>query len=69
MSTVDEDVARALCWGIIRHGQPPMAEFYAEGQRCHADGLGFHECNYDDRTPEALSWRIGWNDAALKESD
>ena len=62
------NVNDALCLGIIHGVIAPLEPACAKGSVAHANGLGFHECPYDQASPQALSWRIGWNDRALKEN-
>ena len=65
---IDKFVEDTMFLGICRGHLLPKPEFYNEGYRAHADGLGFHECPYEQHLVSALSWRIGWNDRALKEN-
>ena len=69
MLQIDELVAESLCLGIIHQAIPPIEKYYQEGWNDHRDGKKFHEHRYDHWSPEALSWRIGWNDRALQEQD
>lgn len=57
----------ALCLGIIHGAIAPIDIYYAEGYADHAAGVPFGPCKYPQSSPAALSWRIGWNDRALKE--
>lgn len=59
-----EDDAAFLA--ICRHERKPDPVPYAAGWDAHAAGRGFHEGPKPPHTVEALSWRIGWNDRALK---
>jgi hypothetical protein len=56
----------AIFLAICRNERQPYPYFYALGRDAHAAEIPFHECPQPFDTPEALSWRIGWNDAALE---
>jgi hypothetical protein len=64
--SVDDMVNDALCLGIIHSALKPLEPAYTEGFTAHANGLEFREFPYAQETPQALSWRIGWNDRALQ---
>lgn len=64
----DDFVATMMCQSIILGIIEPIDYASLRGWNDHIDNLGFHECPYPQASPEALSWRIGWNDRALKES-
>ena len=55
----------SLYENIIHSRAKPRAKAYAEGVQAHKDGKAFHEHANMDEGVEALSWRMGWNDAAL----
>lgn len=57
----------AEIYAIIRGRKKPDPTFYQAGWDAHAAGKQFHEGPKPDHTVEALCWRIGWNDRALRE--
>ena len=67
MAQIKDFVAEGQYSAIIYEIIPPMEDPYVEGWAAHNDGKQFHEYPYDRWSPEALSWRIGWNDRALSE--
>ena len=57
-----------LAYQDIIHGRrSPSADAFAAGRAAHADGKGFHESPHKMFSVAGLSWRIGWNDAALEQ--
>ena len=55
----------AVYVAIIEGRQGPDQEHYQNGHADHAEGKQFHEGPRPMNSIEALSWRMGWNDAAL----
>ena len=58
----------SLYLAIIRGTAPPDAVAVQEGRDAHAAGRQFHEGPEPFHSVRALSWRMGWNDTALKGS-
>lgn len=67
-TAADTFVNRVMCTAIIYGEAQPDHVAYDEGYQAHRGGKGFHECPYSQETYQALSWRIGWNDRALKNN-
>jgi hypothetical protein len=67
MSTLTKAIDEAMYLAIIHGATRPLAIPLAEGTAAHANGKGFHENPYAFFSCEAISWRIGWNNAALTQ--
>jgi hypothetical protein len=62
---LDQMTDDAMCGAILSGVLLPLDEPYTRGWQDWADGKAFHQGPYDYDSPQALSWRFGWNDHAL----
>jgi ribosome modulation factor len=56
----------ALFVSILTGLCKPLRTPYEQGVKAREEGKHFHQCPYERHTSNALSWRIGWNDEALR---
>jgi hypothetical protein len=57
----------AVYLAIINRTQEPDPTSYQAGWNAHARGEPFGRPGVNHHTVAALSWRIGWNDRALRD--
>ena len=66
---MNDIIEEAVFISIIHGLCQPRASAYNQGYEDWKDGVPFGPGRYEMASVDGLSWRIGWNDAALGKTN